>query len=194
MLRFPDRFWWVQRYSGIVSAVGCLIATIYCVIKAYDVYSLAQIPVSDGNLQALLRLDAQQFLLLGGQFALFAAMSGIFIRDSFSAEKRSHCRRLAMQGDQEAMARATIEVDRRNVSDLASEPLELMWQATAFSGRIMTVVITIIIVIFGPCAALFWYLAYCLATNTPPIGSISIEEVSPLERVGGVCRYGGYGD
>jgi hypothetical protein len=130
MLRIPDRFWWVQRYGGIVSAGGCLIAAIYCVIKAYDAYNLAQIPVSDVNLQALLRLDAQQFLLIGGQFALFAAMGGIFIWASFSAQKRFQRRQRAMEGDMEAMLLARVKIEADAVPDLSREPLELLERAS----------------------------------------------------------------
>ena len=191
MLTFPDRFWWLQRAWGLLLVIGGFIAAIYAAIQAYEAYN--EIPGGPldtalmRDLATLLRYDAQDFLLIAAAYALLAGQGIISILKSVDARRRVRRRVRAIEGDQDAMLRARVEVDRRSTPDLSGEPLELLWRATPSKRRIMTTLLTIFLVIFGPIAVLFLYLGYCLATNTPPIGSTGLEPISPLERAGGVA-------
>jgi hypothetical protein len=179
--RIPDRFWWVQRFGGGLLVVGCLIGTIRLVMMGLD---LSQLTIDGPVISQIWHLQTEQTFLLAAEYALFACM-GIFpFWDSFPARERCRHRLRAIEGDREAMLRAKVKVDAGNAPDLSGGSLELLWQATPFSSRIMTTIIAVVVVIFGPFALFFLYLGYCLATNTSLIGSISMEPMTPLERVG----------
>ncbi len=181
----PDRFWWVQRYGGGVLSVGGIIAAVWCVIQAIDAYQVAQLP-GDPRGSAILRNLALSFLASGAAYALFAIRFIVSLQASFPARERYRRRRQAMQGDQEVMPRAAVAVNPQAAPRLSGEPLELLWRVTPFASRIMTTLYTLMILIFGLCAVLCWYLAYCLVTNTPPIGSAGLEPISLSDRMVGV--------
>jgi hypothetical protein len=166
MLLFPDRFWWLQRCGGLLLAIGCFIAMIYVAIQAYDAYQV------------------QVFLLVGVACVFWGVQGILFIRESFRSRERFHRRVCAIGGDQEAMLRARVKVDAEQAPELSSEPLELLWRATPSNSRVMTPLTIIFLVIFSPFIIVFLYLAYCLATNTAPIGSVPLAPLSPLERAG----------
>jgi hypothetical protein len=187
MLTFPDRFWWLQRVVGILLVVGCFIAALYAAIQAYDTYNTSQIPGGDPINTALLRNLATQFLLLAGISALFVVQGILLILTSVEAQRRFRRRRRAIEGNQDAMLRARVKVDMHNAHVLSSEPLELLWRATSLNSGIMTTIFTISLMVLGSFTGLCLYLAYCLATNTPPIGSTRLEPMAPFERVGVVA-------
>jgi hypothetical protein len=182
--RLPDRFWWVQRVGGALLVLGGLIGAISAVILGLD---LSQLTSDSPVVSQVWHLETQKTFLQAGEFALLTIIGIFDIRESFPAHERVLRRRRALEGEQEAMRRANVKVDRRHAPDLVDGSLELLGRATPLNGRIMTTIIAIIVVIFGPLALLFWYLAYCTATNTPPIGSTYLEPMSPLERVGVVA-------
>jgi hypothetical protein len=178
VLGIPDRFWWVQRYGGGLFALGCLTGVAYSLWLAYNFSQL------DGFIDPrILQLDVAQCFLLAATFAVFLAQAVAAIWASRSAKRRFLRRLRAIAGDQEAMPCASMKVDRRHAFDLSRGPVELLWRATPFSSRIMTVLMACMVVLFGPFALLCWYLAYCLATNTALIGGISMGPLPPLARV-----------
>lgn len=191
MLTFPDRFWWLQRAWGLLLAIGGFIAAIYEFIQGYDAYNVAQAASSGPldtallrDLAALLRNDAQEILLSGLMWVIFVVLGILYILKSVEAQQRFRRRLHAIEGRQNAMPRASVKVDTSSAAELSSEPLEWLRRSTPSNRRIMTTLIIIFLLIFSPFIVLFLYLAYCVATNTVPIGSTGLEPISPLERVG----------
>ena len=178
MVRFYDRFWWVDRFGGGLLAIGCLIGAIQSVILGLE---LSQLPSDNSAVSQLWHLETQKAFLQAGKFLLFVGIGVFSIWDSFPVHRRVLRRQRALDGEQEAMRRARIQVDRRHAPNLSEGSLELLWRAKVSTSRVMTALFVTIFVIFAFLAGVFVYLAYLIITSNP--SKLSLLEQGALAAV-----------
>jgi len=164
MLRIPDRFWWVQRYGGLLGALGCLVGAIQSVLVAQDLAQLAGDHVIDPR---ILHNEGEIALLQAGIFALFIAQASIVIWASFGSRERFQRRQRAIEGDQEAIPRAALTVDTGSVPRLSSDSLEFLQQASVVDRRVKLIGLSIALLFGIALAGLSLVEAYALATTNP---------------------------
>ena len=133
MPQIPDRFWWVQRFGGLLFALGCLFGAIQSLLDAHDLAQLAGDHVLDPR---ILHDEVEMSLLQAGEFALFLALASIEMWASFGSRKRIQRRQRAIEGDQDALPRASLTVDANLTPRLSGGSLEFLQQAGVVNRRV----------------------------------------------------------
>ncbi|HEY7348765.1 MAG TPA: hypothetical protein VH599_10660 [Ktedonobacterales bacterium] len=170
MWAFPDRFWWAQRVWGVLVVLGALGSLVWLVIKVLGLFNFAgfgtgwqiSIPLLVIAVLFVVALVVGVLPLLG----MFAQGIG-YLWGSSLGRDRFHRRLLAIQGNQEAMPRATIKVDPGNAPRLSGGSLELLWRGTGSSRLIWIIIYLVFVPIFAAWAGLGIYTAYALITSNP---------------------------
>lgn len=119
---FPDRFWWLRGAQGAILAVTgvCML-----VLLINDWWGVGNAATETWVLLTIL-------CVLCGVLSITAILRALEVRRLFRGRLR------AIQGDQEAIPLAAINVASSHSPELASETLTLLWQATPALRRAWT--------------------------------------------------------
>jgi hypothetical protein len=172
MFWIPDRFWWVQRVWGVVLVLGAVASLLWLVVQILGLFNFAGLGTGWQIVIPLL-IIAVIFLLaltLGVLHLAGPFLVGVgYLWGASPARGRFQQRLRAIQGDQDAMPRAKIQVDASRASRLSGSTLELIWRPTALLRLLVALMDLIFLPVFGFFAGVGMYVAYeIVGTNQNP--------------------------
>lgn len=167
-LTFPDRFWWLQRAWGVLGVLASLGGIVELVVHVAGIHNLFNLGTGWQFFIILLVIVVLSLIAAAlGTLPILGVLlvSLAYLRRASPARDRFHRRLLAIEGDENAIPLAEIEVDAAEAPKLSSDSLKLMWQPTILARLTLALIELIFVPVFAFLAGLGVYLAYGILTT-----------------------------
>ena len=166
---YPDRFWWLSTLVGIL-----LVSFLLLLLGA----ALALTLQLGFSLGADLSVGMLMGTLFGSIFWLFCSLS--LIRHGLHARADLRRRREAIHTNQQRMPLASISADNGDATDLAIEPLDVLWRGTPAGRRASLLGVVLLGLLVSGCCVLGMLLLIHLVTHPAYAGVDAPASSDPL--------------